>query len=140
VRVEVRIGDGFAVTKPGFSPPETVAATNPLGLRALREQGPGTARVRSIAVRAHETLVRLCYPNGREVVVALPDVAPSDCGDNEEPFGLIRPLAVLMRIGHAQVDSSVLGTSKDGPSRVAISVEQALTLCESGVHTVVRCE
>ena len=126
------------VLKPGSAATETGGESCPLGMDSLQEHAPGTARVHSIAVRSHETLLTLGYPGGREIVVALPGVPQRD--EKTKPPGLIRPLAVLIRNRHPQVDCSVLGTSMQGPSRVAISVEQALALCGRGVHTVLRSE
>lgn len=127
-----------AVTKLGPESIATAGESSRVGFGALQEHAPGTARVRSVAVRAHEIWLTLDYPGGREIVVALPGVAPRD--QTTESHGLTRPLAVLIRNRHAQVDCSVLGTSEQGPKRVAITVEQALALCGDGVHTVLRSE
>lgn len=127
-----------AVMRTGSPATETAEESGSLDMGALQEHAPGTARVRAMAVRSHETLLTLAYPGGREIVVTLGGVPQRD--EDPKPHGLIRPLAVLIRSRHAQVDCSVLGTSKQGPSRVAISVEQALALCGEGVHTVLRHE
>lgn len=112
-----------------------VVPTTAIGLAAFRELAPTTGRVQSVVVRTQETLLRLGYPNGLNVVVAVPAV-PHQGADSEYRLDGIRPLAVRMRHDRAALDCSVLGTSTTGPRRVRVSVAHALSLCASGVHTV----
>jgi hypothetical protein len=107
--------------------------TAPEATATLRELASGTARVRSVVVRAEDTLVGLAYPGGRDLVVAIPSVPHQD---TDRAQG-IRPLAVRMRHAGETLDCSVLGTSTTGPRRVRISLAHALALCASGVHAVV---
>jgi hypothetical protein len=127
-----------AVAKTSSCQTEHARAT-PIGLAALRELAPGTGRVQSVVVRTQETLLRLGYPNGLNVVVALPEV-PRGGAESDQDLDQIHPLAVRMRHGRAAFDCSVLGTSTTGPRRIRISVTQALALCASGVHTVLSTE
>ncbi len=126
-----------AMTRPSIWQTENAQATptTPIGLAALQELAPGTGRVQSVVVRTKETLLSLGYSNGLNVVVTVPEVLH---GGSEGDPGLdgIRPLAVCMRHDRAAFDCSVLGTSTTGPRRIRISLAHALTLCASGVHTV----
>ena len=106
-----------------------------IALAALRELAPTTGRVQSVVVRTQETLLKLGYPNGLNVVVAVPEV-PHGGAESDHGLDGIRPLAVRMHHGGAAFDCSVVGTSTTGPRRIRISVAHALSLCASGVHTV----
>ncbi len=113
--------------------------TAPIDLATPGELIPGTARVQSVIVAAQETLLSLSYPRGLQVVVALP-VVPLPAVENDCALEAIRPLAVRMSNRQDALDCSVLGTSRNGPQRIQISVAQALGLCESGVHAVLCTE
>ncbi len=98
----------------------------------MRGLVPGTE---SVIVRAQETLLRLGYPDGQQILVSLP-AAPRPQVETDCSLVAIRPLAVRMSNRPAALDCSVLGTSKAGPKRIRITIAQALGLCASGVHTV----
>lgn len=107
----------------------------PLDLAALRELAPGTGRVQSVAVREHETLLGLGYPNELHLVVSLPALPQPGLASDGSLQG-VRPLAVRMSNRRASLDCSLLGTSRSGPERIRISIAQALGLCATGVHAV----
>jgi len=73
------------LTKLGPEPIATAGESSRVGLGELQEHAPGTARVRAVAVRAHETWLTLDYPGGREIVVALSGV--STCDQTPESHG-----------------------------------------------------
>ncbi len=50
-----------------------------------------------------------------------------------------RPLAVLIAVDR-RGDCVLLGTSRRGPSRRAVSLGSALALCQCGVHTVLTID
>jgi hypothetical protein len=112
-------------------------ATPTTAMLLLHDLGPGTARVQSVVAQQDETLMQLEYANGLHVAVSVPDVPrrPYEVG---HPSTAMRPLAVLIKNEPSALGCSVLSTSKDGPTRVPISLSEALALCDSGVHTVLR--
>jgi len=114
-------------------PASTVAQALP------HELERGTGRVQGVIVRAGETLLRLGYPHGRDVVVAVSAV-PLEVAETEPSMEGIRPVAVRITNSRAGFACSVLATSATGPRRVRISIAQALGLCASGVHTVLCTE
>lgn len=118
--------------------PDAVGTMTALSAAALQGLGPGTARVEAVVVGEHETLMRLGYPRGRQVAVSVPEVPRRSSGVARHPARDVRLLAVLMRNGPSTLECSVLCASKDGPARVPIDLAEALALCDSGVHTVLR--
>jgi hypothetical protein len=130
-----------AVTYPGPVHQQSAAdpTTTPVDLATLHGLTPGTGRVQSVIVGAQETLLSLGYPHGLQVMVSLP-VAPIPGVETACGLEAIHPLAVRMSNRQDALDCSVLGTSRNGPQRIQISVVQALGLCESGVHTVLCTE
>ena len=108
-----------------------------LGTAVLPGLEPGTARVQADIVGEHETLLRLSYPNGLQLAVSVPDAPRRPIEEGRSSCDL-RPMAVLMINGQATLDCSVLCSSTAGPTRMPISLADALALCDSGVHTVLR--
>jgi hypothetical protein len=91
--------------------------------------------VHAVERRAGETLLRLGYPGGVRVVVAVPELARHDSKEDRGLKGS-RPLAVRMTNRRASFECSVLVTSRTGPRRLPISTALALRLSAMGVHTV----
>lgn len=106
-----------------------IADIDRIGLDGLRDAARGTAYVESIDVQTEQTLVRLAYPFGRHVEVRVP--AEVEGGPS---IPVQRPLAVQVRAG-AALQCSVLDSADTGPTRIPISLQQALTLANTGVHT-----
>jgi len=111
-------------------------STTPIDLLALRELAPGTGRVCSVSVGKDDTLLRLAYPRGVQLVVSVPAVPQWSHGNNWALLAIRRPLAVRLSNTRTGLDCSVLATSRIGPRRIRISIGQALSLCASGVHAV----
>jgi hypothetical protein len=109
--------------------------TGSTGAVSLGELARGTARVAVAVVRPGETLLYLGYPGGRRVTVTVPG-EPQQSGAGAGWTATMRPVAVRMTTGQATLDCSVLATTPSGPTRVPITVDEALRLCASGVHTV----
>lgn len=114
----------------GASP---AAVIDRVGLDDLAGLRPGTAYVESLIAEDGSTRVRLVYPLGRVVEVAVPSV-PSP--DPHVPAGLERALAVQVRIGGDAPRCSVLGSGPEGPRREDIGWPLALGLAATGVRTV----
>jgi len=84
------------VTEPvAPDPPTAEPMTTTIGLAALRELAPGTGRVQSVMVGTQGTLLKLGYPNGLHVLVAIPEV-PQRVPQGDCSLGAMRPLAVRM--------------------------------------------
>lgn len=106
----------------------------PQALHELSELPLGTAYVKTVDVRAHDTLVTLAYPCGRQPVLHF-NVVPETSDD--EPLPALRTvLAVRLLNRRINVDCRVIGTSASGARAVPIGLGQALALAASGVHTV----
>lgn len=110
-----------------------LVATDPVALDDLVGSAPGTAYVESLVVEDSSTRVRLVYPHGRVVEVAVPAL-PSD--DPQVPAGLGRAFAVQARVGGVVARCSVLGSGPGGPRREDIGWPLALGLAARGVRTV----
>ncbi len=106
---------------------------DPVTIADLVGSAPGTAYVQSLVVEDTSTRVRLIYPHGRVVEVAVPAL-PS--ADPQVPDGLGRVLAVRARVGGAAARCSVLGSGPGGPRRDDIGWPEALGLAARGVRTV----
>lgn len=106
---------------------------DPVALDDLTGSAPGTAYVESLVVEDGSTRVRLVYPHGRVVEVAVPAL-PS--ADPQVPAGLGRALAVQARVGGTAARCSVLGSGPGGPRREDIGWPLALGLAARGVRTV----
>lgn len=106
----------------------------PVEQTALHELPLGTGRVHAVVRRAGETLLRLGYPGGVRVFVAVPALDRDDVKDGGLRGG--RPLAVRLTNRGASFECSVLVTSRTGPRRLPISTALALRLSAMGVHTV----
>ena len=111
-------------------------STTPISLLALRELAPATGRVCSVSLGKDDTLLRVAYPRGLQLVVSVPAVPGWILANNWGLLAIRRPLAVRLSNKPTGLDCSVLGTSRTGPRRIRISTAQALSLCVSGVHAV----
>jgi hypothetical protein len=109
------------------------AVIDHLALHDLVASAPGTAYVDSLVAEGRATQVRLVYPHGRVVEVAVPAVPTST---PRPPAGLDRVLAVQVRIGDGAPRCSVLGSGPDGPRRQDIGWSLALGLAAAGTRTV----
>jgi len=98
----------------------------------------GTAYVESVAFDSDRALLQLRYPLGRTVCITLP-TAPKR-GDAVRPPALDRVLSVDVRRDIDGVHCSAVGTTRKGPRRLPVTLEQALALAHQGVHAVFRAE
>jgi hypothetical protein len=106
--------------------------TDPIALEALAEIAHGSAYVVDVRVSGAATVVRLAFPHGRDVEVALPLLPAATVRTD----GLARPFAVQVRGGADGPTCSVLTRPDGGPVRVEIGLAEALALAGAGVHTV----
>lgn len=111
----------------------SLADGDQVALDQLVGSAPGTAYVQSLVVEDGATRVRLVYPHGRVVDVAVPAI-PS--ANSQVPGGLSRVLAVRARIDGASAHCSVLLSGPGGPRRGDIDWPEALGLAARGVRTV----
>ena len=103
---------------------------------AWHELALGTARVRSVIVAHGETVLGLDYPGGLRGTVAVPAVPRRE---SDPGVRGIRPLAVRIT-DRGWFECTLIGTSRTGPRRARISLPLALSLCASGIHTVLCTE
>lgn len=103
-----------------------------LTMKELRDQAPGSAYVDSVVLDGSETVVTLRYPGGHLVEVTMP-WALAEGVDAPPPLVQVFAVHVFNVFG---VDCAAIGNSAAGPQRTAISLEKAVALAASGVHTV----
>ncbi len=103
-----------------------------VSLDFLAAEAPGTGYVEAVEPNGSSTVVTLRYPFGT-VDVVVPAVPSGDAAAHDRP----KPFAVQVRVG-ACVECSVLESTKRGPQRVGVELEEALSLAADGVHTVFR--
>jgi hypothetical protein len=95
-----------------------------------------SAVVASITRTTAGTELQMHSPNGTDaqlVLAAFPDAAAG----RRDSMAVRRPMAVIIRYGSDASDCVLLGTTRRGPIRRNTSLESALAVCGSGVHTVV---
>lgn len=105
-----------------------------LTLSEIRNGAPGTGYVDAVNVEIDHTVLAVVYPDRRvEVTVpALPHTV-----EYRRPPALQTVLAVQIRNAEDGTECSVLGSSPDGgPTRVPITIGQALVAAQSGIRTV----
>jgi hypothetical protein len=118
--------------------PQAPQASITAAARPLFALERGTAYVESVAFNAGTASVQLRYPMGRTVRLVLPTVP--ERGDARCPSALERVLSVDVRRDVDGVHCSAVGTSRRGPQRLPVTLEQALALAHQGVHAVFRAE
>lgn len=99
----------------------------------------GTGRISSVEPEDGGTILGLEFPDHATVelrVDALPDrrLAGEDLGGGEHALAVLVTTATRSELGF-----SVLASTRQGPTRVAVTPETALWLLRSGRHGVVRC-
>jgi hypothetical protein len=100
--------------------------------------GQGTAVVVKLSVRRDGVALSARRHTGETLdldVVARLDHAAA----RRDAMAVRRPLAVLIT-GSRWDECVLLGTSRRGPARRAVTLGSALALCQSGVHTVLTAE
>lgn len=106
---------------------------------ALPQVEPGTAYVSDVMRDGPVTWVRLKYANGVHVNVE------TICEGRSPrrvcvPATIERLLAVNVRVNALGIRCSVVGTSRSGPRRVPITLDDALELADVGTHTVFQVQ